>query len=286
MLKTVTNRTEGISRKFVIWNSSGQKFDIDLHLRPPSSSSPSKSSTSPLATEQDIVPVKCTLSAFINPYSTKVNYVVGYVRRLQTAVSSNSESDVPTVPYHSTFASVDSGHQVVQQAVQEQNGVYWGGGHIQCPTLQLQRNYVSEYDFPSSSTGPADDSYSTKLNEGHSMNSYPPQSQPVAHQSYLPATSPYIQPQSTPVPPYTTNQSVYSPNTVPLEGVSRTSTIAYLPMAAEQRSNGDWNHLGGSSVPPTPYHQSSYLHYLDASNSIPSVSGNPNPPPPPTYNAL
>ncbi|KAM7540540.1 hypothetical protein Aperf_G00000024411 [Anoplocephala perfoliata] len=286
-----------------VWNTNGQKFEIDLHLRPPSTSSSPKSSTSPPMAQQDIVPVKCTLSAFVNPYSAKINYIVGYVRRLQ-AVSGGA--DAPTVPYPTTFTSADPGHQLVQQSIQDQNGAYWSG-HMNCSKLQPQRSYVPDnpvpnplqYDFGAASTGPGtapvDDSYTGKLGEGHSMNSYLPQSQPVAHQSYLSATSPYVQtqpqpPQSTPVPAYTT-PSVYSPASDPLEGgVNRTSTIAYLPIAGEQR-NGDWHHLE-TSLPLTSYHQSSYLHYLDvvppASNSLPSVSANPSAitNPPPTYNAL
>lgn len=290
---------------FLVWSTNGQKFEIDLHLRPPSTSSPPKSSTSPPTAEQDIVPVKCTLSAFVNPYSAKINYVVGYVRRLQAASGSG---DVPAVPYPTTFASADPSHQLVQQSIQDQNGGYWSG-HIHCSKLQPQRSYVPDnpvpnplqYDFGAASTGPGtasvDDSYSAKL-EGHSINSYPPQSQPVAHQSYLSATSSYVQtqpqpPQSTPVPAYST-PSVYSPASDPLEGgvINRTSTIAYLPMAGEQRNGGDWHHLE-TSLPLTSYHQSSYLHYLDvvpsASNALPPVSANPSAianHPPPTYNAL
>ncbi|VDD77888.1 unnamed protein product [Mesocestoides corti] len=300
------------------WNSKGQQYSISLRLRLPPSSPHSSAAVTSETALHDQVAVRCTIYAFLNPYSNEVEYVVCTVTSMKCLQEAAEASEADHTFYTASYPSTSRHHQ---QGGEDTS--YWKSSH-ESFALQPQPCYVTttasapnsqqQYDFGAGHNhheqmsrlkfSEAGEGYPDRmvvlvevrgfviscfLDEVLSVDSYS-QQQSAPHHPYLSGGTPYVQhPTQLPFTTASAYSTTPSPDAAACDVVTtgRTSAISYLPRPREQRDNEmqkEW-YLTSDPQSYTSQHpyvlssdQSSFLGYLHQAPAAATAAS------PPTYN--
>uniref|UniRef100_A0A5K3G1C4 Aryl hydrocarbon receptor nuclear translocator n=1 Tax=Mesocestoides corti TaxID=53468 RepID=A0A5K3G1C4_MESCO len=285
------------------WNSKGQQYSISLRLRLPPSSPHSSAAVTSETALHDQVAVRCTIYAFLNPYSNEVEYVVCTVTSMKCLQEAAEASEADHTFYTASYPSTSRHHQ---QGGEDTS--YWKSSH-ESFALQPQPCYVTttasapnsqqQYDFGAGHNhheqmsrlkfSEAGEGYPDRMDEVLSVDSYS-QQQSAPHHPYLSGGTPYVQhPTQLPFTTASAYSTTPSPDAAACDVVTtgRTSAISYLPRPREQRDNEmqkEW-YLTSDPQSYTSQHpyvlssdQSSFLGYLHQAPAAATAAS------PPTYN--